>query len=737
MIVGIDTYPDAPLRGCRNDAESIAECLSISQYAYDCAVLLDQDATRPAILSTLGARAYGDGKGGVLVFYFAGHGQVLGDQAHLVSVDGTQFDPGISLAHIAQLMESASAHYRHVVTILDSCHSGAAFTWTNSRPLQAVDIERGVHTVNESRCVLAACRPEQLANEVAGHGVFTAALLEGLLGDAANENGDITILNLFEYATSQMSDLEQVPVFKGDFAGTVALGSGFPSRTGKPLSTADRSKELAKAHALLDEYHYRSQIELSNADHRDREGLRACAIELEPIIKWFDDTEHGSASIVTDKNWQALRRDLSNYQAALAPFRLGQRIVEGELVEKLGVGGFGNVWRVLNTNSDEIAYKIYHPSELFDEVKVQRFINGYSNMRKLDHPRIVAVKKLSVAPLGIVMDYVPGANLRQAYFDRADPTTCLRVLRDVAETVEHAHLRGVRHRDIKPENIIIAYNERSEPVPYLTDFDLAYHQTNRTVTAMFGVGGVLNYAAPEQLYTPTAAAARAVTVDIFSIAQLAFFIITGEDPASGNIPKNEDRLRKVLNGWTEQNSATILLDLYVQCSQKNPEDRPQSMSEFSGAILRAEAFASAASNTATVLEKDFCERLAFLYSGVDSYSTTGNTVSLASLSQQVSILIRNKGTSLKGHEYIDLEFELSVTGTLPVGAVTSGSSGRKSLNQRLDKVLARYPNATRHPGNKGTFQTYVAVKNVPLSTSGVASALEVLNAVVACVDGAF
>ncbi|NEE21531.1 hypothetical protein G3M58_85600, partial [Streptomyces sp. SID7499] len=86
----------------------------------------------------------------------------------------------------------------------------------------------------------------------------------------------------------------------------------------------------------------------------------------------------------------------------------------------------------------------------------------------------------------------------------------------------------------KPENIIISYGTDGNLEPYLTDFDLAYHETNRTMTANFGVGGVLNYAAPEQLYEPNAKTARSETVDVFSLGQLMFFLITGRDPNPEN-----------------------------------------------------------------------------------------------------------------------------------------------------------------------------------------------------------
>ncbi|MFI1980069.1 caspase family protein [Streptomyces wedmorensis] len=79
VIVGIDTYADAPLFGCVNDAQDVASCLSLGQYDFDSLVLLNGRATRANILRELNQIAYSEehqGQGSILLFYFAGHGQV-------------------------------------------------------------------------------------------------------------------------------------------------------------------------------------------------------------------------------------------------------------------------------------------------------------------------------------------------------------------------------------------------------------------------------------------------------------------------------------------------------------------------------------------------------------------------------------------------------------------------------------------------------------------------------------
>lgn len=735
VVVGIDGYRDAPLRGCVNDASDITECLTLSQYSFNCIPIHNSDATRSNVLAQLGELAYGDGESGTLIFYFAGHGQVLGDQGHLVMFDGTAYDPGISLAHLGQLMESASSSYKHVIVILDCCHAGSAYTWTNSRPISARDVERDLRTVNESRCILAACRPEETSIEVSGHGAFTEALVTGLLGDAANQYGEVTVFTLHEFVDRSLQGLNQTPVFKGDISGTVVLGAGFTPTTGNPLSDFEIKQAVGRGQALLDSYQYVQNRELDSAEHKDKHGLKNCSLELEPIVMWFEEKSKGQAALLKDPTWIGMQETLRNYSSALAPTKNGQSVRQGTIRGNLGVGGFGSVWLVRDVDT-EVAYKVFHPSELHDEIKINRFRNGYKAMRKLEHPRIVGVHDLTEAPLGIVMDYIDGKNLRDSYIDRSDASLCLRIINEICETVEHAHSKDVLHRDIKPENIIIKFSEDGVPIPYLTDFDLAYHQTNRTVTAMYGVGGVLSYAAPEQLHTPTAKSARSPEVDVYSLGQLGYYIITGEDPASDSIERNKTKLERTLKKWTDPRAVKLLYDLYVAASQREPSNRPESVGKFKSIVSRAEAYVNSLSADTKLSEYDFIDRVAHSYRGVGKYTISDLAARMLSLSGQVSVTVRSKGQSVNSYVQIDVEIEISVTGSIPIAAYTTGANARRNLNQRLDRLISRFKNASRHPGNAGSFQTFVAVKNVPLTTDGVADIVDILSQCVGCVDGA-
>ncbi|MFE6978911.1 caspase family protein [Streptomyces sp. NPDC057682] len=739
IIIGIDSYPGAPLYGCVNDARDVASCLSLEQYDFDSIVLLNSQATRSNILRELSKLAYGpedQGQGNTLLLYFAGHGQVVGQAGHLVTYDAQDFDPGISLAHLAQVMESASMVYDHVISILDCCHSGSAFTWSNSRPLTPSDVEREVPAVNESRCVLAACRPEETAKEIDQRGVFTDTLTDALLGASVNWDGEVTLMGIYEYVVSAVPEEMQTPVFKGDIAGTVVLGAGFEPRQGRPIERSERSRIMSKAQTLVDQYYYLQLRELADRGVRLDRGARQCALELESVVAWFESTEKELPDVRRDPDWVDLSRRVREFRKNLSEVSVGEVTRLGRITRHIGHGGYGHVWEVLGADGRSYALKIFHGNELDDAVKVQRFTNGYLNMRKLEHPRIVRVHEVMVAPFGFAMDLVPGDNLRRTYIDRdGDAAVAVRMMIDICETVQHAHSKKVRHRDIKPENIVISVGVDGQFEPYLTDFDLAYHETDRTVTTNLGVGGVINYAAPEQLYEPNARSARSETVDVFSLAQLMFFLVTGRDPSAENFAKNQEVLRRKLASWIDDRASEALMELYKKATSKAPEDRPQTVVDFVAPLRAAEAIIQIASGTEDVEEDDLCRRIGQLYAGMGRYDSTGGQVRMNSASGQVEVIARLKGSSNKLTATVEVEF--SVMGSIPVASLKSGRSARDSINARLDRALQkRYGNAVkRHPGNTGAYQVFVTIPGVRFSVEGITQVCDVITTTVAGIEG--
>lgn len=735
VIIGVNQYESVPrLTGCVRDAVDIAETLEMPEYGFKNKILVDSDATRRNCLDALWSAVDMGGK--FLVIYFAGHGSVRSGVGYLVTADGVAPDPGIALTELAQIVATASEKYDHVFAILDSCHSGAGSTWVDHRPLTASTVSESIYVVNSSRILMAACRPEQFAHELPepdAHGAFTKVLLDGLMGDAVDYVGNVTVHALFETVAARMDTNDQTPVFKGDSAGSVVLGSGFQPRAGAPIAPNEKAALLSKGERLLDEYQLLHTAELSQADHRRSTGLNKCARSLNEVIRWFKDTERTDADVLREPEWRQFLDRLLNYQAALASVGVGDITPLGKIERKVGGGGFGNVWELCDEAGQRVAYKVFHGPELADAVKAKRFRNGFHSMASLSHPQIVGVKELTEAPLGFSMDLIDGADLRDAYVDRDNASLLLTLALDIADTIRYAHGAGVVHRDIKPENVILRLDvELGEPVPHLTDFDLAYIETNRTVTINM-VGGVVNYAAPEQFYASNGAAARALTVDVYAFGQLLFYLIVGSDPSADRRDRNADRFRTAIGELYSYQAAEILIALYASATQTDPRLRQQSMDEICAQLTRAKILHDASEHSTGFEPEEVCRQVAYGYVGPGRFAAERGKVTLQSRAGTLSIEMEPRGVPARNSTG-DFQMTISATQKFGVPGAASGTQGRLILNQRLDRRLQRFQEVTRTPGNQGYFQTHIRATGVPLNAAGVGRLAEILAGAIGAIE---
>ena len=156
------------------------------------------------------------------------------------------------------------------------------------------------------------------------------------------------------------------------------------------------------------------------------------------------------------------------------PGRAGRsaRSVASSLRERLGDGGFGQVYLAYDPRLDrDVALKVLKEPDPSDRV-MERFFREARAVARLDHPNIVAVHDAGFAEgrFWVAYQLVSGRPLWW-YRDRQrmDSTTAARIIRDLADALNHAHCMGVVHRDIKPGNVIIDDRGR----PRLIDFGLA------------------------------------------------------------------------------------------------------------------------------------------------------------------------------------------------------------------------------------------------------------------------
>ena len=214
LVVGIDDYPGARLRGCINDAKTVAELLDKNaDGSPNFEVRLFITVKTKAELKSAILKTFNDRDDDVSLFYFSGHGNVTDAGGYIVTPDFARNDVGISMDEILKIAGLSKA--RHKIVILDCCHAGAMGSpalMGNS----AAFLDQGV-------IILASSRSEETSVESNGHGVFTGLLIDALKGGAADIDGEVTPGNIYSYIDKALGSWHQRPVFKANIVRSVSL----------------------------------------------------------------------------------------------------------------------------------------------------------------------------------------------------------------------------------------------------------------------------------------------------------------------------------------------------------------------------------------------------------------------------------------------------------------------------------------------------------------------------------
>ncbi|MGE0480373.1 MAG: tetratricopeptide repeat protein [Phycisphaerae bacterium] len=215
------------------------------------------------------------------------------------------------------------------------------------------------------------------------------------------------------------------------------------------------------------------------------------------------------------------------HEPNVGPFRL---------IELLGEGGFGSVYRARQTEPFDrvVALKIIKAGMDTRQV-IARFELERRTLALMDHPNIARVLEAGATERGrpyFVMELVEGERITE-FCDRERLTIAsrLELFRQVCDAVQHAHQRGIIHRDLKPSNVLVAKSD-GRPSVKVIDFGIAkavaVWPTDSSLTTVGQAIGTPDYMSPEQI---TGASDDVDTrSDVYSLGVLLYELLTGVAP---------------------------------------------------------------------------------------------------------------------------------------------------------------------------------------------------------------
>ncbi|MEN8192139.1 MAG: protein kinase [Bacteroidota bacterium] len=259
---------------------------------------------------------------------------------------------------------------------------------------------------------------------------------------------------------------------------------------------------------------------------------------------------------------------------------IGEVISHYKILEKLGAGGMGIVYKTQDLKLDRfVALKFLPPSFSNDEEAKQRFIHEAKSASALDHTNICTIHEIGETDenqLFIVMSFYEGETLKKNIEkDSITIEDAVDFAIQIAEGLARAHKKGIVHRDIKPANIFIT----KDGTVKILDFGLAKSASRNTMTQLGSTMGTVAYMSPEQ----TRGEKIDHRTDIWSLGVILYEMITGQLPFKG------DYEQAIIYSILNENPEPILnyrSDLPKKLSPiiekaifKEPENRYQTIEE--------------------------------------------------------------------------------------------------------------------------------------------------------------
>ena len=245
-----------------------------------------------------------------------------------------------------------------------------------------------------------------------------------------------------------------------------------------------------------------------------------------------------------------------------------------EVIEELGGGGMGTVYKVFDKKINEkVALKLIRPEIAFDAPTIERFGNELKLARKVTHRNICRLYDMGEHGKlhFITMEYVSGQDLKRMIRMSRELSvgTSVAIARQICEGLAESHRLGVVHRDLKPQNIMIDNDGNVK----IMDFGIARSLFSKGVTLTGVLVGTPDYMSPEQ----AEASDVDLRTDIYALGVILYEMVTGQVPFKGETPlsiaiKHREEIPRdpcELNAQVSDDLCAVIL----RCLEKKKENR--------------------------------------------------------------------------------------------------------------------------------------------------------------------
>ncbi len=377
-------------------------------------------------------------------------------------------------------------------------------------------------------------------------------------------------------------------------------------------------------------------------------------------------------------------------------FQPGGRIGDYEILDLLGAGGMGKVYKVRNVLSDRIeAMKVILPALGQEGELTDRFIREIKVQASLEHPNIAALHTAQQAggQVLMIMEYVEGttvdAMLRRGAIPAPDAVV---YVSQVLDALEYAHSRGVVHRDIKPGNIIVTPGGLVK----LMDFGIAKLSVDRKLTMTGRTLGSLYYMSPEQIQGAATVDARS---DVYSLGICLYEMVTGKRPFAA------DSDYALMVAHLEQTPAPpvqidpnipeALSEIILLAIRKDPAERFQSAAAFRaalGSVVPRPAAAAMATKTVAAAMQPAAPQPNKSRRGL--YMALGSVVTLAMIAAAITIGPRYFGSKHAAGAPVQVA---PVEMKRPDPAPVQAAPAQPAAEERLARPIEQTPAPAQQP----------------------------------------